>query len=136
MSAPRLHQALSEVFDVQLRMRRNVAHVLGLESLKRGAPPSPSPDPWKRAAAQAYATNAAECARLADGLAELPVPTDPIDRALADARARWLRKSLDRLRRLMTERAHLAPNDNCDRTIEVLGCTLQRIAIKATGCPW
>jgi hypothetical protein len=27
----------------------------------------------------------------------------------------------------MTERAHLAPNDNCDRTIDALGRTLQRI---------
>lgn len=113
-----IHQQLRAIFDLTQQLKRDLGHVLDERA----------PAPWRAAAAAAFVARASELAALADDLIILNAPTDATLRMLVDARARWLRKSVDRLARLWTEKAGRPPIPDLQTVIDELGQTLRRVA--------
>ena len=116
-SADPLHRALCSLWDRARALKRNTAHLLD----------ETDPDGWRRAARAAWLENAAALADQADELAQIPIPASTTSRQLVDLRAVYLRKQIDRVSRLWTERGGEPQSADCDRALAALGEVLARI---------
>ena len=116
-SADPLHRALCSLWDRARALKRNTTHLLD----------ETDPDGWRRAARAAWLENAAALADQADELAQIPIPSSTTSRQLVDLRAVYLRKQIDRVSRLWTERGGEPQSADCDRALAALGEVLARI---------
>jgi len=101
------------------RMRRNIGHMV-----------QDNPVPYRRAAADALAANAAEAAAMADHLAACPRPSSAADRLVLDQRAVQLGRRVDRIRRLWSERAGRPPLAELDAVIDALRGVVRKVRRK------
>lgn len=116
-SADPLHRALCALWDRARALKRNTTHLLD----------ETDPDGWRRAARAAWIENAAALANQADELAQIPIPVSATSKQLVDIRAVFLRKEIDRVARLWTERGGQPESADCERAIAALGEVLARI---------
>ena len=116
-SADPLHRALCSLWDRARALKRDTAHFVD----------ETNPDGWRRAARAAWLENAAALAHQADELAQIPIPASTTSKQLVDIRAVFLRKQIDRVARLWTERGGQPESADCERALAALGEVLGRI---------
>ena len=116
-SADPLHRALCSLWDRARALKRDTAHFVD----------ETNPDGWRRAARAAWLENAAALAHQADDLAQIPIPASVTSKQLVDIRAVFLRKQIDRVARLWTERGGQPESADCERALAALGEVLGRI---------